>query len=146
MVLCLCLKFYFLMSWIIIDMDNVSYVELNDFIEIIFLCNLSILEFFCYILVIVSVFYLIIFIVGIILNLLVVVVVVFVKCICFWMSVLFVNLGIVDMMVIFVCMLFVVIDFFVKEVWYFGEFMCKYFRLFVILVREIKYVKFLIFV
>lgn len=146
MVLCLCLKFYFLMSWIIIDMDNVSYVELNDFIEIIFFCNLSILEFFCYILVIVSVFYLIIFIVGIILNLLVVVVVVFVKCICFWMSVLFVNLGIVDMMVIFVCMLFVVIDFFVKEVWYFGEFMCKYFRLFVILVKEIKYVKFLIFV
>lgn len=146
MVLYLCLKFYFLMSWIIIDMDNVSYVELNDFIEIIFFCNLSILEFFCYILVIVSVFYLIIFIVGIILNLLVVVVVVFVKCICFWMSVLFVNLGIVDMMVIFVCMLFVVIDFFVKEVWYFGEFMCKYFRLFVILVKEIKYVKFLIFV
>lgn len=146
MVLCLCLKFYFLKSWIIIDMDNVSYVELNDFIEIIFFCNLSILEFFCYILVIVSVFYLIIFIVGIILNLLVVVVVVFVKCICFWMSVLFVNLGIVDMMVIFVCMLFVVIDFFVKEVWYFGEFMCKYFRLFVILVKEIKYVKFLIFV
>lgn len=146
MVLYLCLKFYFLMSWIIIDMDNVSYVELNDFIENIFFCNLSILEFFCYILVIVSVFYLIIFIVGIILNLLVVVVVVFVKCICFWMSVLFVNLGIVDMMVIFVCMLFVVIDFFVKEVWYFGEFMCKYFRLFVILVKEIKYVKFLIFV
>lgn len=146
MVLYLWLKFYFLMSWIIIDMDNVSYVELNDFIEIIFFCNLSILEFFCYILVIVSVFYLIIFIVGIILNLLVVVVVVFVKCICFWMSVLFVNLGIVDMMVIFVCMLFVVIDFFVKEVWYFGEFMCKYFRLFVILVKEIKYVKFLIFV
>lgn len=62
------------------------------------------------------------------------------------MSVLFVNLSIVDMMVLFVCMLFVVIDFFVKEVWYFGEFMCKYFRLFVILVKEIKYVKILLFV
>lgn len=115
------------------DMDNASHVELNDSIETTFLRNSSIPEPPRYILVIASVFYSITFIAGIISNLLVVVVVVFAKRIRSRMSALFANLSIADMMVLLVCM--------PKEVWYLGEFMCKYLRLSVTLVKEIKYVK-----
>lgn len=123
------------------DMDNASHVELNDSIETTFLRNSSIPEPPRYILVIASVFYSITFIAGIISNLSVVVVVVFAKRIRSRMSALFANLGIADMMVILVCMPSAAIDLFAKEVWYLGEFMCKYLRLSVTSVKEIKYVK-----
>lgn len=134
-------KAYFSMSRTTTDMDNASHVELNDSIETTFLRNSSIPEPPRYILVIASVFYSITFIAGIISNLSVVVVVVFAKRIRSRMSALFANLGIADMMVILVCMPSAAIDLFAKEVWYLGEFMCKYLRLSVTLVKEIKYVK-----
>lgn len=123
------LKLHFSLSRTTTDMENASHVEMNDSIETTFLRNSSIPEPPRYILVIASVFYSVTFLAGIISNLSVVVVVVFAKRIRSRMSALFANLSIADMMVLLVCMPSAAIDLFAKEVWYLGEFMCKYLRL-----------------
>lgn len=110
------------------NMENASHVDMNDSIETTFLRNSSIPEPPRYILVTASVFYSITFIAGIISNLSVVVIVIFAKRIRSRMSALFANLSIADMMVLLVCMPSAAIDLFAKEVWYLGEFMCKYLR------------------
>lgn len=79
-----------------------------------------------YILIIASIVYSIIFIAGLVSNISVFVVVVIAKRIRSRMSALFANLSIADMMVLVVCMPSAAIDLFAKEVWYLGEFMCKY--------------------
>ena len=80
-----------------------------------------------YIIVVASVMYSLIFIAGVFANLSVVIVVGAVKRVRSRMSFLFANLSLADLLVLIVCMPSAAIDLFAKEVWYLGEFMCKYF-------------------
>ena len=79
-----------------------------------------------YIIVVASVMYSLIFIAGVFANLSVVIVVGAVKRVRSRMSFLFANLSLADLLVLIVCMPSAAIDLFAKEVWYLGEFMCKY--------------------
>ncbi|XP_062610905.1 growth hormone secretagogue receptor type 1-like [Saccostrea cucullata] len=79
-----------------------------------------------YIIIVASVMYSLIFIAGFIANISVVVVVCAVKRVRSRMSFLFANLSVADLLVLLVCMPSAAIDLFAKEVWYLGEFMCKF--------------------
>ncbi|KAH3735249.1 hypothetical protein DPMN_048752 [Dreissena polymorpha] len=72
-----------------------------------------------------SIFYAIIFIVGIVGNILVVVVISCSRRMKTTVNKYLVNLCIADMLVILVCMPTALVDIFTKEVWVFDEFMCK---------------------
>ncbi|XP_062616894.1 growth hormone secretagogue receptor type 1-like [Saccostrea cucullata] len=79
-----------------------------------------------YILVIASVLYSVIFTAGFASNTSVVVVVVIARRIQSRMSALFANLSVADLMVLIVCIPSAAVDLFAKEVWYLGEFMCRF--------------------
>jgi hypothetical protein len=78
-----------------------------------------------YILVLTSLFYSLTFIAGIIGNILVIVIVSAFKRMQSRMNFFFVNLSITDILILFVCLPSATVDLFSKEVWYFGDFMCK---------------------
>jgi hypothetical protein len=69
--------------------------------------------------------YSIIFVVGIVGNIMVVVVISCSRRMKTTVNMYLVNLCIADMLVILVCMPTALVDIFTKEVWLFGEFMCK---------------------
>ena len=78
-----------------------------------------------------TILYAIIFIVGIVGNILVVVVISCSRRMKTTVNMYLVNLCIADMLVILVCMPTTLVDIFTKEVWVFGKFMCKcYFTVF----------------
>lgn len=79
-----------------------------------------------YILGLASVFYTLSFTVGLIGNVFVLIIVFGFKRMQSRMNLFFVNLSITDILILLVCMPSAVVDLFAKEVWYFGEFMCKY--------------------
>lgn len=70
--------------------------------------------------------YLVIFTVGCVANGSVIVVVVIAKRIRSRISSLFANLGIADLIMLIVCVPSAGVDLIAKDVWYLGEFMCKY--------------------
>ncbi|XP_061164982.1 growth hormone secretagogue receptor type 1-like [Saccostrea echinata] len=79
-----------------------------------------------YILIIASVLYSVIFAVGFASNVSVVIVVVIARRIQSRMSALFANLSVADLMVLIVGIPSAAVDLFAKEVWYLGEFMCRF--------------------
>ncbi|XP_062575651.1 growth hormone secretagogue receptor type 1-like [Saccostrea cucullata] len=78
-----------------------------------------------YIFILASVFYSLTFVIGFIGNIFVVTLVFGFKRMQSRMNYFFVNLSITDMLILLVCMPSATVDLFAKEVWYFGEFMCK---------------------
>ena len=72
-----------------------------------------------------TVLYCLIFLVGIIGNILVITVLSSTRSMKTTVNKYLLNLCVADLMVIFVCMPTALADIFTKEVWYFGEFMCK---------------------
>jgi hypothetical protein len=79
-----------------------------------------------YIVFISTLLYSLIFLVGIIGNILVVVVIVFSRTMKSPVNMYLMNLCVADVLVIVVCMPTALADIYTKEVWYFGAFMCKY--------------------
>ncbi|KAK3085854.1 hypothetical protein FSP39_009649 [Pinctada imbricata] len=77
-----------------------------------------------YILVISTVFFLLIFIVGLVGNIYIIALVCGVKHMRTKMSLLFVNLSITDLLVLMICMPSGAVDVYADEVWYFGEAAC----------------------
>jgi len=69
--------------------------------------------------------YIIIFLVGVIGNLLVILVIVYGRSMRTSVNMYLANLCVADILVIIVCMPTALADIFTKEIWYFGEFMCK---------------------
>jgi hypothetical protein len=95
-----------------------------------------------YILALSSLFYGLAFLIGIIGNTFVITVVFAFKRMQSRMNFFFVNLSITDMLILFVCLPSATVDLFSKEVWYFGEFMCKYIIYSKLLTLvDVKYVK-----
>ena len=80
----------------------------------------------CYMLVTVTLLYIVIFVTGIIGNSLVIVVLWRNQAMRSYTNCLLGNLSIADLLVILVCMPTAVLDLHAKEVWYLGSAMCKY--------------------
>lgn len=78
-----------------------------------------------YIMVLASLFYSLTFIVGFFGNIFVMTIVFGFKRMQSRMNFFFVNLSVTDMLILLVCMPSAMVDLLAKEVWYFGEFMCK---------------------
>ncbi|KAH3735295.1 hypothetical protein DPMN_041760 [Dreissena polymorpha] len=83
-----------------------------------------------YIVVVSTLLYSIIFLFGIVGNILVVVVISCNRRMKTTVNMYLINLCIADMLVILVCMPTALVDIFTKEVWYFGGTMCTYFYLY----------------
>ena len=96
------------------QIKNTSYVENNDTIEPP-----------SYIVFTATILYCLIFLVGVAGNILVIVVIISSRSMKTTVNKYLLNLCIADLMVILVCMPTALADIFTKEVWYFGEFMCK---------------------
>lgn len=79
----------------------------------------------------VTVLYVLIFIIGIIGNIMVVIVVGCSRNLRTTINIYIVNLCIADFLVFFVCLPPILVELHVKEIWYFGEIMCKYCYLFI---------------
>ena len=71
--------------------------------------------------------YVLIFLIGILGNILVTIVITFSHSMKTTVNMYLMNLCVADILVIIVCMPTALADIFTKEVWYFGETMCKYF-------------------
>lgn len=79
-----------------------------------------------YIFVLAGVCYLLIFLTGITGNILVIAVICRIKKMRTRMNFFLTNLSITDLFVLILCLPSAAVDLFSKEVWYFGETMCKY--------------------
>lgn len=79
-----------------------------------------------YIVVVASILYGLTFLLGIFGNLMVVIVLYKYKTMRNRMNFFLVNLSIADLFILMVCMPSAAVDLFAKEVWYFGETLCKY--------------------
>lgn len=79
-----------------------------------------------YIVVTSTLLYCIIFIIGVIGNILVIVVIVYGRSMRTSVNMYLANLCVADVLVILVCMPTALADIFTREIWYFGEFMCEY--------------------
>lgn len=79
-----------------------------------------------YLLVLATLFYVVIFLVGIIGNSLVIAVVIYGRNIRNAVNMYLINLCVADLLVMVVCMPPVLVELHTKDVWYFGEAMCKY--------------------
>lgn len=77
-----------------------------------------------YILIIVSMMYIVIFVLGICGNILVIIVICKCKSLHSPTNWLLLNLSIADVSVILVCMPTSLVELFAKDAWYFGQFMC----------------------
>lgn len=78
-----------------------------------------------YIVVTSTLLYCVIFLVGVVGNLLVIIVIVYGRSMRTSVNMYLANLCVADVLVILVCMPTALADIFTKEIWYFGEFMCK---------------------
>jgi hypothetical protein len=83
-----------------------------------------------YIVITSTLLYVLIFLVGILGNILVIIVITFSHSMKTTVNMYLMNLCVADILVIIVCMPTALADIFTKEVWYFGEAMCKYFIMF----------------
>ncbi|KAK3104925.1 hypothetical protein FSP39_013284 [Pinctada imbricata] len=79
-----------------------------------------------YIMITASFLYVVIFVVGIVGNILVIVVVSRVKPLRSRMTYLFLNLSVADLLILVVCLPSAAVDLYAKEVWYFGAFLCSF--------------------
>lgn len=80
-----------------------------------------------YLLVVVTIFYILIFILGVFGNIIVILVIVFNKNMRSTVNMFLVNLCVADLLVMVICMPPTLVELHFKEIWYLGEFMCKYF-------------------
>lgn len=113
---------------------NWSYIERND----AYLGNVSLLknsgntslsappEPPSYIVVVSTVLYCLTFLIGVTGNIIVVVVISVSRALKTTVNKYLMNLCVADLMVLLVCMPTALTEIYTKEVWYFGEFMCKY--------------------
>lgn len=79
-----------------------------------------------YLIVTASLFYVVIFILGVLGNLVVIVVILANKNMKSTVNMFLINLCVADLLVMIICMPPTLVELHVKEVWYFGEFMCKF--------------------
>ena len=109
------------MSEVLDSMYNVSSRHINRTTRI----NGDTIEAPSYIVFTATILYCLIFLVGVAGNILVIVVIISSRSMKTTVNKYLLNLCIADLMVILVCMPTALGDIFTKEVWYFGEFMCK---------------------
>lgn len=79
-----------------------------------------------YIVVISSILYVLIFVIGILGNIVVIIVVMWNRNMKTAVNVYLINLCVADILVLIVCMPTALVDLYSKDEWYFGEAMCKY--------------------
>lgn len=79
-----------------------------------------------YLVITATVFYIIVFILGVFGNILVIVVILANKNMKSTVNMFLINLCVADLFVMVICMPPTLVELHMKEVWYFGEFMCKY--------------------
>ena len=79
-----------------------------------------------YLVITATVFYILVFILGVFGNIIVIVVILANKNMKSTVNMFLINLCVADLLVMLICMPPTLVELHMKEVWYFGEFMCKY--------------------